>query len=300
MDSAASTPLQLDMSFFGPFEVGLTLSSLLLGIATLQAWNYYLNFPTDRMAVKWMVAVVYVADVLQTAFFAHTVYWFTIIGPQRLLASNDYGALTTMPWTLEMSAALLALINFIVQAYFCHQVKCISQSTLLASGCFFLAIMRVALTAAILGPLSHNSTLLVIETHTFKAEIISELAVGTTADVLIAGCMCIGLHRRRTGFAHSDRLVDRLVSMALGSGLTTTVVSVIQVVSYAVSPTSFIWIACFSLTSKLFTNSLLASLNRRERASTSVDRGDIEMSYPSGSSSTHVSGTKVTDCYESC
>ncbi|KZV95687.1 hypothetical protein EXIGLDRAFT_734904 [Exidia glandulosa HHB12029] len=299
------------MSSFGPFEIGSTLSSVLLGISTLQAWNYFLNFPNDPIIIKSMVAVVYFTDVLQSAFFAHTVYWFTIIGTEDGLASNDIHVLTTMPWTLEASVALFAFVNFTVQTYFCHQVNYISRNIYIALGCFFLALVRLGLTLSILGPMSSNNTLLVVDTPTFKWEIISELAVGTAADVLIAMCMCIGLRGKRTGFSHSDRLVDRLVSFALATGVMTSVVSIVQVATYATMPTSFVWVACFSLTSKLFTNSLLASLNRRRSAGAatpvSVDRTvrveiqrHIEMTYMKDSSQSDVSGTIMTGSRDSC
>jgi hypothetical protein len=96
----------------------------------------------------------------------------------------------------------------------------------------------------------------------FRWTIISTLTIGTASDVCIAACICWGLLSRRSGFAPTDRLIDRLVGFVVGSGLLTSVVAVVEVTLYA-TRNDFIWLAFFAVLAKLFSNSLLASLNER-------------------------------------
>ena len=92
----------------------------------------------------------------------------------------------------------------------------ITENRFLAGGCWVLALARMAFTISLTTTIVHNGTLAVVQTHTFKWQVVCILCIGTASDIAIAASICIGLLRRRTGFAGTDKLVDRLVAYTIG------------------------------------------------------------------------------------
>ncbi|EJD36539.1 hypothetical protein AURDEDRAFT_130010 [Auricularia subglabra TFB-10046 SS5] len=188
-------------SSFGALEIGTFVSMFLLGVATLQAWNYFRDFPNDPLYIR-------------------------------------------------------------VMSYFGMRVFRVTQSMVLAAGIWILAVVRMAFTISITVLAVNNGTLAVADTEAFKWQAVLELSIAAFTDVCTALALCIGLLLRRTG-----------------SGLLTSLISIAQLVSYLTMSGNFIWIAFFSISSKMFSNSLFASLNQRP----SNRRILLERSLPSGS-----------------
>ncbi|KAF8073802.1 histone acetylation protein-domain-containing protein [Lyophyllum atratum] len=72
------------------------------------------------------------------------------------------------------------------------------------------------------------------------------------ADIIIACALCYYLTKNRTGFSR------------LTTGLVTSVIAFIAVVTFATMPTNFIWLAFFWILGKCYVNSILAALNSRD------------------------------------
>lgn len=255
--SPASSLAHIDFDLtFGALQIGTSISMLFLGIASLQTWNYFRDFPKDPVVAKCAVLAVYCTDFAHSVLLMHAVYYYTI------RSSCNFRDLTLMAWSVEVSTALAGFIALIVQTYFCMRVLRITENRLLAAGCWLLALLRMAFSAGITATMARDGTLAVVHTRTFKWLVVCILGVGTVSDIAIAASICIGLLRRRTGFLESDRLVDRLVAYTIGSGLLTSIVAVLEITMY-LSMDNFLWIAFFTIISKMFSNSLLASLNQR-------------------------------------
>ncbi|EJD35082.1 hypothetical protein AURDEDRAFT_175849 [Auricularia subglabra TFB-10046 SS5] len=242
---------------FGSLEIGTFVSMFLLGIATLQAWNYFRDFSQDPMMVKLMVAAIYFADFLHSVMFAHAVHHYTISGFLNI------AVLVKTVWSLEATLVIEAFIIVIVQCYFGLRVFRVTHSITLAVGIWFLALVRMGLTLGIMAASVQNGTLAVTSTRAFRYQAILETSIAAFTDVVTALALCLALLRRRTGFAHTDRLIDRIVAFTIGSGLFTSFISIAQLVAYLALSGDFVWIAFFSISSKMFSNSLLASLNER-------------------------------------
>ncbi|KJA22397.1 hypothetical protein HYPSUDRAFT_656476 [Hypholoma sublateritium FD-334 SS-4] len=82
-------------------------------------------------------------------------------------------------------------------------------------------------------------------------------------DSLIAVSLCILLVRNRTGFKQTDSVVSRLMLFTINTGLLTSIAAVACFVTYAIWPQRFIFMGIYFALSKLYANSLLASLNAR-------------------------------------
>ncbi|KZV79705.1 hypothetical protein EXIGLDRAFT_781950 [Exidia glandulosa HHB12029] len=247
----------------GALEVGTSFSMLLLGIAILQVWNYYRNFPNDPLPLKVLVALLLSVDMLHSVLFMHLTYHYTINGFVQALSAGDPSLLITTPWSLQAAISVGGAVILLVQLYYCHRIRLVTDNRLLVLACLVVVAARFALNVALTVTSVEHSSITVVTSYTFRWETISTMSVGAASDLFIAACMCIGLHQRRTGFSRSDRLVDRLISYTIASGAATSILSVVMLVIYITMPTTYIWMGFYSVLAKLFSNSLLASLNQR-------------------------------------
>ncbi|KAG2012837.1 hypothetical protein CC2G_009803 [Coprinopsis cinerea AmutBmut pab1-1] len=93
---------------------------------------------------------------------------------------------------------------------------------------------------------------------------VSLLSMGAAIDIMIATSMLFYLYgQREKVLARSVRLIDRLVQYTLCTGLLPSLSAVVMVIMYSVDPDSMIWLAIYTCLAKLYSNSVLASLNAR-------------------------------------
>ncbi|KAF8875697.1 hypothetical protein BD779DRAFT_206447 [Infundibulicybe gibba] len=103
---------------------------------------------------------------------------------------------------------------------------------------------------------------------------------GVVADAIIATVLCCTLKKNRTGFRGTDTIVNTLVLYTINTTLLTTLCGFACLVTYAIWPQEFIFIGVYFVFSKLYFNSLLATLNSRE--SLHFQAGDIVSEIPIG------------------
>ncbi|KAI0710319.1 hypothetical protein C8T65DRAFT_739767 [Cerioporus squamosus] len=84
-------------------------------------------------------------------------------------------------------------------------------------------------------------------------------------DVTIAAILCTILQCSKTGYAKSNRLINKLMAFTINTGLLTSTCACISLITFLALPGSFVYICFFLLMGHLYCNSLLASLNPRER-----------------------------------
>ncbi|KAG6833998.1 hypothetical protein H0H93_012676, partial [Arthromyces matolae] len=100
---------------------------------------------------------------------------------------------------------------------------------------------------------------------------ISVNALAAAGDVLIAGILCTLLHRSRTGFQRSDTMINKLILFAVNTGVLTSLCAVGSLISIVVAGQTFLYIAFFFCIGRLYSNSLLATLNARKMIRGSTD-----------------------------
>ncbi|KAK0464496.1 uncharacterized protein EV420DRAFT_1516690 [Desarmillaria tabescens] len=156
--------------------------------------------------------------------------------------------------------ALTGIIAAMVQAFFAWRVRVLTNNHW-----FVVTIILAALaggsggvaTAVEVG-FQPRFTLF----RNFKSVVILWLAADCFADILITVIMVWHLRKHKTGFRASDELVDRLIRLTMQTGLVTSVCALLDLIFYLVDPTGTHLIFNFPL-SKLYTNSMMSSLNSR-------------------------------------
>jgi len=89
------------------------------------------------------------------------------------------------------------------------------------------------------------------------------LASGVFGDVLITTSICVLLNHNRSGFKSSDSLINTLMAYTINTGILTSLCAMACLVSFAIWPHTFIFVAIFFVLGKLYVNTILAVLNTR-------------------------------------
>lgn len=89
-------------------------------------------------------------------------------------------------------------------------------------------------------------------------------ALAAAGDVLLAATLCSLLHRSRTGYRRSDSMINRLILFSVNSGIVISLCALGSLISLLASRDSFWHMAFFTCIPRLYTNTLLASLNSRK------------------------------------
>ncbi|KAJ7927527.1 hypothetical protein B0H13DRAFT_2653502 [Mycena leptocephala] len=107
----------------------------------------------------------------------------------------------------------------------------------------------------------------------FKSVVIVWLAAECIGDVLITTIFVTHLASHKTGMEGSDILVDRIIRVTMQTGLATSLCAIIDLILFLTDPIGLHLVFNFPLC-KLYTNSLLSSLNARSaQVAGSADSG---------------------------
>lgn len=230
----------------------------------LQVCNYFRSYGDDRWYTKLLVTTVFLLDVFHSGLLLHSSYKY-----MHLALYGNSDSLGSLVWTIEIMVLLNGLVAFVVHLYYCVRVYHLTSRKWVTALCLLLSLLRGAFNVVACKTFRQAGRWSVIELTAFRWELSTLLIIGAASDVVIAAAICTALLRMRTGFSLSNRLVDRLVAFTIGSGLLTGVVAVAECVIYLGFQDSAFMILVM-ITAKVYNNSLLASLNERERTRASV------------------------------
>ncbi|KDR71100.1 hypothetical protein GALMADRAFT_804846 [Galerina marginata CBS 339.88] len=257
----------------GAVEVATFLSLILYGVSLSQGYTYFRRSGDDRLSLKLMVSFLLCLETFHSFTAAMVIYYDTVTR-WKTAEANSY--------PLSTNVVLETLITLVVQCFFSLRVYRLSGRLSVSIACFALALLRfiggvsISVENFLDVPNSPNGIGLVVR---FSWLITSALACGGAADVLIAIFMTYYL-RKFASPANLDsttEIINRLVRFALQTGLITSMTSLAVIGCFQAMP-NMIWFSLYILLAKLYSNSLLVSLNARPRKKVVFD---IEKTYPS-------------------
>ncbi|KAF8890072.1 hypothetical protein BD779DRAFT_1799564 [Infundibulicybe gibba] len=226
----------------GALSIGVLISTCLFGVVTVQTHIYSSRFPKDPKWLRILVPVVWCLELGHTIAVCHMLYTTTV---------TQYGQpqlLDIPPQSLDVAILLSGFIGPIEQGWFAHRIHKFSKSLYLPLFCVSLSALRF------------------IGSEHWTWLFMSILVVGACNDVLLAASLCYFLKKwRRSGFERTARLIDHLILWTIETGLVTSVGAVALLVFFLTMHDNFAWIGMFTIIAKLFSNSLLASLNARPK-----------------------------------
>ncbi|KAF8158463.1 hypothetical protein B0H34DRAFT_859227 [Crassisporium funariophilum] len=238
----------------GPMFIGFTFNVFLYGIMVTQAYLYFTTYKQDRTWMKSFVVLLLVADTVNTVFD------FAYLYRSLIVHFGDGEFLATADWIFATEPATTGIIASLVQCFFAWRICILTNSWplsgIVVAGAMIGGISAVA-TAFEVGRTPHF-----VDFRDFKAVVIAWLAAESITDVAITAIMVWFLRKHKTGFQESDLMVDRIIRITMQTGLITSLVAILDLIFFLTNPSGIHLIFNFPL-SKLYTNSLMSSLNSR-------------------------------------
>jgi len=158
---------------------------------------------------------------------------------------------------------LTASNAFIVQLFFILRVWKLSGQKYTIT--LLLTVLSMASMGGLVGftvKLSHGPTF--TRLAGLKSLANSAGILAATCDVAIAVILIYFLLLSRNGFARSDTIIKKFILFTLTTGLLTSLCTLPAIIALSLAPTKLIYSLFFLNLSKLYTNSLFATLNVRD------------------------------------
>ncbi|KAG1762554.1 hypothetical protein EDD22DRAFT_567732 [Suillus occidentalis] len=271
MSSSVPTAIpQLDLgNTFGALFIGVILAAVLFGLTNVQAFIYCQAHARAGVTFfKLVVFWLWILDALHLALTVHGVYYYLVMN------YANPSALTEVVWSLKLQLVVNVIIIPTVHLLYVHCIWRICQGRSKIIPVIALG-MVVILSSGVAVPLvwAQYKTTLFKNLAGIAWSTYLSLSAATFVDVVIASTLCYLLATSRTGFSSTDSFITKLVGYTISTGCLTSICSMAIIITSAVMPTNFIFIALQFLVTKLYANSFIAFLNARHymQANATVD-----------------------------
>lgn len=238
----------------GPGLIGTFLNVFLFGIMVTQVYFYLTTYKKDRLWIKTFVLVLLVADCVNSVF---DIYWlYTDI----INHFGDAVAISVADWRIATDPAMVAIIATAVQLFFGWRVRVLTGNIWIT-----LLIILTALVS-LCGGLGTAIAIGFVKLYSkfYKFDQIATVWLISTAicDCAIAGCLTWYLRKHKTGFAHTDETLYKIIRLTVQNGALTALWAIVDLILFLTIPTG-VHLALNLPLAKLYTNSLMSSLNSR-------------------------------------
>ncbi|KAK0450191.1 hypothetical protein EV421DRAFT_1899708 [Armillaria borealis] len=251
-------------------DINNTFGAMLIGALVTMTYFYFTTYPQDSPRIKYFVGLIWGLDTVHVVFMCHTMHHYLIAG------FGDPAYLVEGTWSLFSSIMINVIISFLVQCFFALRIHGLCPkpykwwiTSVIGSMVFAHLCFGIGEITVVSDHFSANNRwiwqkLFVRKEFSRLNEVnyVAVLPFAITAilsDLLIALGLCFLLRRSRTNFANTDYIIKILVRYAITRCLLTSLMAVVE----TILATSFHSFAIDFVIGKIWSNSLLASLNSR-------------------------------------
>ncbi|KAF9064283.1 hypothetical protein BDP27DRAFT_1299060 [Rhodocollybia butyracea] len=242
---------------FGMLFNAVVVGSALYGAGCLQGYMYYRKYQRDPWYLKALVGFILVCDTFQVGILSACLYQYVIL---NFANQEILGILLN---TLIIEIFFSDAIGLAVQMFYCWRVWRLSN------GSYLVVAIPVLLSWAAFASLAVYSSL-ALRLHTYaelaslKNLSMSCNILAAASDISISVAMVFFLQRSKTAYKETNHIINRLIVFTFNAGIPVSVCALLACISINVWPSTFIYIFFFLLQGRLYTNSLLVTLNCRE------------------------------------
>ncbi|KAF9469498.1 hypothetical protein BDZ94DRAFT_1303209 [Collybia nuda] len=230
----------------GPILMGTMMNILLFGIMIVQCYLYYERYKRDRLIIKSVVVLLLFLDALSSCFAMIMSYDYFVTN------FGNIPAITVTNIGVDPYPLLTGVTAFVVQSFFAWRIHILIRSRALSILIVVLsAVQMLASIGAVIGGVMVKEFAKFV--HLKQVSLVWLLGSVVT-DAIITVSLVSFLKNARTGFRSTDHLTSRIIRFTVQTGLLTTMFAVAS---------SLLHLAFGLPLSKLYTNSLLSSLNSR-------------------------------------
>ncbi|KAH9038282.1 hypothetical protein EDB84DRAFT_1097363 [Lactarius hengduanensis] len=235
-----------------PLLFGCLFNWALYGALCVQIYVYSYNFPEDPRSVKFLAYFIFVLETVQTALTGADIYYWFVTG------FGNVERLGNSHFTPVDAPIMSAVSSLTVQGYFCYRIWMLMNRR--SWICWIIAVNAVIQAAAEMwlgsSSLIVGGGYVVTKTGVYLWSISSAIA-----DILIAVAMTLLLRRANSKF--SKFVLIRVIRLTVETNTLTASVAVTTLVLYVAFPNKLYYEYTALILGKLYSNTLLVSLNNR-------------------------------------
>lgn len=242
----------------GAALLGGFITAIFYGITILQTFIFFQTYKKEGRLIKYTVGVLFVLDTAHMALVMHPIYWFLVTN------FSNRSVLNVIPWSISGVELLASTSDTIVRCWFTWRVYIMSGKNLWLTAPLTFFVSAIFILDYVMG--IRGFFISTIEEFAANAwNFYLALSLDVFTDFYIAGSLCYFLYRLRDTFnRRTYSLVNTLMVYSINTGLVTSIVLLATFITYAVMPHSFVFLALYFPSTKLYVNALLASLNARD------------------------------------
>ncbi|KAJ7237139.1 hypothetical protein C8J57DRAFT_1194192 [Mycena rebaudengoi] len=243
----------------GALELGVLLSYLLFGVTTTQLYVYHTRFPDDNWKLKLLVAFVWACEATHSACVAHTLYLYTILN-----YGNPKSLIQALPFTFDTAVLFTSIITAFVQGFFAYRIYILGKRRIMVPAISWaISTFRLIACLGIFGAGVRMTSLVIYEAQ-FGWLMNTVWAISAVNDIGITVSLVYLLYTQRNEI-HSKTvpLIDKLIFWTIETGMMTSAWALLTLIFFVAMGHNFVWLAIYIIGARVFSNSLLASLNGR-------------------------------------
>ncbi|KAH9856084.1 hypothetical protein C2E23DRAFT_502252 [Lenzites betulinus] len=244
----------------GALLIGALVTAVGYGVTTTQSYMYSSLFPKDPGFIRWTVWTLFALDTVHIACSWHMVYHYLVRN------FNNNSALEEAVWSFSATIVVTAVITVIVHCFYARRIFILGRRKwYIPSIVLALSLLRLVFGLLASAQIIRYKTYHVIQHKTVETVVIG-LGAGTVADCIITASLVYLLRAHKSQMSPSlNTILARITYWTVNNGLLTCIVEVAFLVTqFSPIEPNMVFIALHFLLSKLYANSLLATLNSRE------------------------------------
>ncbi|KAJ7263837.1 hypothetical protein C8J57DRAFT_1332938 [Mycena rebaudengoi] len=240
----------------GPSFVGIVVGCMLYGAVFVQVFTYYGRFPNDRLWTKLYVGLLLLTDTVGTILAIAWLYNLTMINFRKHTA---YGAANWNPGIVGITGALC-------QLFYAWRIHVLTKQPMLTAVIVTVSLVGAIAAIGVSGTVGVVKLLSRFHARGMKIFGATWLVSALASDITISFVLTWYLRRRRSGFSEdTDRLLNRIIAITLANGALTSIFALVELCFFLGQPETGLHIGFSWILGKLYTNSVMASLNLRKQ-----------------------------------
>ncbi|KAF8121723.1 hypothetical protein K438DRAFT_2035702 [Mycena galopus ATCC 62051] len=254
-------------STYGSWLISLFLETILYGIGIVQAFLFFQWYGRkDTWSIKTPVILVIFFETTQICFFFRSTYFRFV---QRFGVVQE-----ELIWSDSLQLLAGYITAFTVQLYFASRIYRLTRESVIMdetrTWLRMLGIYLVLLLAVVQMSAGLTQTILSYRLRSYqklektKAVTTLQTAASAACDLFITAFLCAFLQRHKKGLPRIEKVMNMLMMNAVNRGALTAVSSIATMGLFLASPDTFWFFLSLAPNSKLYMNSMLATLNMRQ------------------------------------
>ncbi|KAI0770377.1 hypothetical protein C8Q74DRAFT_895926 [Fomes fomentarius] len=247
-----------------PVLVGSWLSCLLFGISVVQLYIYYTSYPNDRRGIRLSVYGIFLLDILQTIVSADSA-WDTLCSGWGRPINIQFP-----DWSYYALPMISGTAAAWVQLFYAWRIYQLSQWRVIPFIIAFFSLAQTGAACAITVSFAILKNIERLHDPNMYARTIIWLGGGAFVDVTIMLSMVYLLYsakRQTISFRRGELMVNRLLRMTIETGSACALCATLELAFFLGMPHTHMHLIFALMLSKVYSNTLMASLNARIRTS---------------------------------